>query len=502
MPPKVDLVKLKNEAQKMLQKGKLDKALELYLDLEKHSPDDPKVPHKIAEIYHKLGKKSEAINKYKTAAQIYLDRGFLVQAIALNKVILDIDPKEPEAKARLDELINKRAGAASKLTSGKRTMEPPARPGAPAPSKAAASPPPPEAEAAEPEIAAPAAVEPDFGTIELPEEDESPPPEEPDLSEKSEFEQMPAEAALEALEMPAAEPAPAEDTIEPLPVESEPEASGPERTPLFSDLEPAEFKRVFELLRTVTIPAGIAVCREGDQGDSIFIIAEGRVKITRKDAQGQERPLAALGPTEFFGEFGYFANATRQATVKAESKTRLLEISKAQMDQVVKEFPHVREVLLQFYRERVLDNLLAFTPIFQTLGQEDRRQLANLFTPVTFAPGAVIVKEGNPGDSMFIIKSGEVEVTTINPLSQQRVVLAKLLCGNFFGEVSLIKKKPRTATITAQTPVEAMELTRNNYEALTRHHPEITHLLEETIEKRVEDTIQVVTRHTGDAALV
>jgi len=496
--PKVDLVKLKNEAQKMLQKGKLDKALELYLDLEKNSPGDPKVPHKVAEIYHKLGKKAEAINKYKDAAQSYLDRGFLVQAIALNKVILDIDPKEPEAKARLDELINKRAGAASKISPARKAPEP-TKPAAPAPGRAAPSPP--HAEEAEEETAAAAPVEPDFGTIELPEEDESPPPEEPDLSEKSEFEQMPAEAALEALEMPAAAPAPAEDTIEPLPVESEPEASGPERTPLFSDLEPAEFKRVFELLRTVTIPAGIAVCREGDKGDSIFIIAEGRVKITRKDAQGQERQVAALGPTEFFGEFGYFANATRQATVKAESKTRLLEISKAQMDQVVKEFPRVREVLLQFYRERVLDNLLAFTPIFQTLGQEDRRQLANLFTPVTFAPGAVIVKEGNPGDSMFIIKSGEVEVTTVSPLNQQRMVLAKLHCGDFFGEVSLIKKKPRTATITALTPVEAMELTRNNYEALTRHHPEITRLLEETIEKRVEETIQVVTGHS-DIALV
>ena len=498
---KVDLVKLKNEAQNLLTKGKLDKALELYLELEKNSKGDPKVPHKIAEIYHKLGKKTEAINKYKDAAQGYLDNGFLVQAIALNKVILDIDPKEPEAKARLDELINKRAGgAAPHLIPSKKAPEPtPAKPGGPAPDKAAPPPPPPAKEAEE-KTAAPAPAEPDFGTIELPEEDIPPPPEEAAAS--NEFEQLPADDALEALEMTGDAPAAAEDTIEPLPLHSDPTETGPERTPLFSDLEPEEFKRVFELLRAVSIPPGLAVCREGDKGDSIFIIAEGRVKITRQDAQGRERQLAVLGPTEFFGEFGYFANATRQATVKAESKTRLLEISQAQMDQVVQDFPRVREVLLQFYRERVLDNLLAFTPIFQTLAQQERRQLANLFVPVTFAPGAVVVKEGDPGDSMFIIKSGEVEVTTLNPLSHQRVVLAKLQSGDFFGEVSLIKKKPRTATIMAQTPLEAMELTRANYEILTRNHPEITHLLEETIMKRVEETIQVVTRHISEIGMV
>src|SRR4030042_1192549 len=115
--PKVDLTKLKNDAQKFLAKGKLDKALEAYQELEKHTKGDPKVAHKMAEILQKLGKKTEAIVKYKDAAQAYLDKGFLVQAIALNKVILDIDPQEPEAKARLDELINKRAGAASQLVS-------------------------------------------------------------------------------------------------------------------------------------------------------------------------------------------------------------------------------------------------------------------------------------------------------------------------------------------------------------------------------------------------
>jgi len=489
--PKVDLTKLKNDAQKFLAKGKLDKALEAYQELEKHTKGDPKVAHKMAEILQKLGKKTEAIVKYKDAAQAYLDKGFLVQAIALNKVILDIDPQEPEAKARLEELTNKRVGGTATILPAKRVPEPEARKLPPPPSP----PQPPE------EPAAPA--EPEYGTIELPTEPEEAAPAAPEPEEaKSEFDQLPADEALEALEMEEAAPVPVEDEIEPLELESELGETGPERTPLFSDLEPDAFKRVFEIVRHVSIPAGIAVCREGDKGDSIFIIVEGKVAISRKDAEGHERQVAVLGATEFFGEFGYFANATRQATVKAVTKVKLLEITKAQMDQVSKEFPKVREVLLKFYRERVLDNLLAFSPVFQTLSPEERSQVTGLFRPVTFAPGAVVVKEGEAGDSMFILKSGEVEVTTINPLSQERVVLARLHSGDFFGEVSLIKKKPRTATIVALTPVEAMELTRLNFDMLTRSHPEITQLLEETIQRRVEDTIQMVTKHTCETPLV
>jgi CRP-like cAMP-binding protein len=62
--------------------------------------------------------------------------------------------------------------------------------------------------------------------------------------------------------------------------------------------------------------------------------------------------------------------------------------------------------------------------------------------------------------------------------------------GDFFGEVSLIKNKPRTADVLADSAVEILELKRSDFEEIAKKHPEIGKSLEKTIEQRVEQTIK------------
>jgi CRP-like cAMP-binding protein len=93
---------------------------------------------------------------------------------------------------------------------------------------------------------------------------------------------------------------------------------------------------------------------------------------------------------------------------------------------------------------------------------------------------------------MFLIKSGKAEVTTIDPKDKRKLMLARLGPGEFFGEVSLIKNKPRTATVTALSDVELLTISKQSFDQLTKDHPEMVSLLEQTIEKRVEDTIKKI----------
>ena len=170
----------------------------------------------------------------------------------------------------------------------------------------------------------------------------------------------------------------------------------------------------------------------------------------------------------------------------------LLEISKADMDEVVAKYPQIKEVMLNFYKQRVLDNLLVLSPLTSIFSSEDRKKLIERFELKEFSSGQVIVNEGDPGDAMFLIKSGQAEVTTIDPKDKRKLMLARLGAGEFFGEVSLIKDKPRTATITALTNVELLTINKPSFDQLTKDHPEMVSLLEQTIEKRVEDTIKKI----------
>lgn len=509
---KKDPGKIKDRAAKFLKKGKLDKALEAYEELDKVTKGkDLKVPQKIAEILAKMGEKEKAVAKYKESAEKYHERGFLIQAIAIYKVMLQLAPDDAELKASLSKLSEERTGVPiTKKAPLKK--EPPKK----------------EPEKKEPEKKEPEKKEPPKKEPKKP----KPPPKKVEDDQDVEDavdsleEAIPAPEPEEELEIAVDEPdadfeeeeelaVSADDLddeieietdfedddldddleesadIDVVPIEEEDDLpeSGPERTPLFSDLSAGEFDRVFESLTSRVDDPGAVIVQEGTSGDSLFIIARGQVKVTHVDHDGEEKELAILGPGDFFGEIGYFYGK-RLATVTVVKKSQILEMNKSDLDEVVKEFPRVNEVLLKFYRERVLDNLLGDSPLFQELTDDERSRFAEKFVYRECDPGETIVNEGDPGDSMFLIKSGEVIVQTINPMTEEEVELARLEGGDFFGEVSLVKNKPRTATVVVRKKAEIMELSRGDFQEIAKNHPEIGSALEMTIEQRVEETIK------------
>ncbi|MDX2436541.1 MAG: cyclic nucleotide-binding domain-containing protein [Acidobacteriota bacterium] len=109
----------------------------------------------------------------------------------------------------------------------------------------------------------------------------------------------------------------------------------------------------------------------------------------------------------------------------------------------------------------------------------------------SYDTGDIIVTEGESGSSLFLIVSGVVKVFTKTE-DGVNLQLAELGLGDFFGEVSLLTGKPRTATITAHTDVTAIELDRTNFEAIVENHPEARTTLENFYNLRAEKTVEAV----------
>jgi CRP-like cAMP-binding protein len=117
----------------------------------------------------------------------------------------------------------------------------------------------------------------------------------------------------------------------------------------------------------------------------------------------------------------------------------------------------------------------------------------------SFDEGDIVVTEGEGGSSLFLIVDGKVKVFTRTETGSN-VPLAELGPGDFFGEVSLLTGKPRTATITASTEVNAIELDRANLDRIVEGHPEVRQVLEDFYEKRAQETVEAVIkriRETG-----
>ncbi|MCP4902853.1 MAG: cyclic nucleotide-binding domain-containing protein, partial [bacterium] len=111
----------------------------------------------------------------------------------------------------------------------------------------------------------------------------------------------------------------------------------------------------------------------------------------------------------------------------------------------------------------------------------------------SFQEGDIIVTEGEEGSSLFLIVTGEVKVFTKGERGEH-LPLAELGPGDFFGEVSLLTGKPRTATITAKTQVTTIELHKHSIDEIAGEHPEVRDVLEDFYERRAQDTVEAVIR--------
>ena len=129
-------------------------------------------------------------------------------------------------------------------------------------------------------------------------------------------------------------------------------------------------------------------------------------------------------------------------------------------------------------------------PLFSGVPREELVSLLTAVDPVRVEAGRVAVREGEPGDSLYLVVSGTLAVTTNEGGSP--VEVGRLGPGDFFGEVSLLTEVPRTATVTAVTDAELLALGRATVADLRRRHPEIDASLREFHRRRAERTVEAL----------
>lgn len=120
-----------------------------------------------------------------------------------------------------------------------------------------------------------------------------------------------------------------------------------------------------------TYQDGEVIIRQGDPGDCMFVIQEGRVSVV-KELDSGEVELAMRGPGEFFGEMALFEHETRMATVRAIEKARVLTIDKKSFLRRVHEDPSLAFHLVQALSARVRQLSEEVHRLERLLSQQDR----------------------------------------------------------------------------------------------------------------------------------
>jgi CRP/FNR family transcriptional regulator, cyclic AMP receptor protein len=139
--------------------------------------------------------------------------------------------------------------------------------------------------------------------------------------------------------------------------------------------------------------------------------------------------------------------------------------------------------------------LLAEVPFFQLLDEAERTALAEQLDVVRVPAGQTVFNHGDPGDQLYIIRDGEVEVF-FKDNTGQRIVLEHADRGHFFGEISLLDGGPRTASVLVTRDLEALRLDRGNLDRFLKSHPAAAMDLLAATGRRLRHTAERL-RHTA-----
>jgi hypothetical protein len=134
------------------------------------------------------------------------------------------------------------------------------------------------------------------------------------------------------------------------------------------------------------------------------------------------------------------------------------------------------------------------TPLFEGFTEDELVAVIRGLKLLTFEPGDVIVTEGAPGSSLFVLTTGRVKAFVKNARGDS-VKVHELAEGSFFGEISILTGKPRTATLTAATPCEVLELDKATLDGITQSHPNVLQVLKRFHEARAQDTVEAIIRN-------
>ena len=269
-----------------------------------------------------------------------------------------------------------------------------------------------------------------------------------------------------------------------------PDAERLNAVPVLSPMKVDERARLVDFLKTVSYADNQEIFGDGDFGEGLYIIAEGTVVISKlyDRRRGVRRVMASMHRNASFCEMTLLDREARSVTARTKGATTVWILTRETFDEMALQAPDLRSsvilCILWAMRERLrgtsselialyetaprVEKLKAI-PLFAKLDEEELARVATAIEWRDVPDGEVLFKEGTVGDSMYVVESGQIEVSkVIDKEAQTEKVLAIVGEGAFFGEMSLLDNEPRSATVTARGSVHLLVIDRPTWQNLLK----------------------------------
>ena len=228
----------------------------------------------------------------------------------------------------------------------------------------------------------------------------------------------------------------------------------------------------------------------GDEGRlGLFVILDGAVAVLIDPSDSTRRVIIKKG--NFFGEMGLISGRRRNATVVAHQRCTLLEVPRRLM---VKLCETVASVKAAMDHEAVVREMQ--THIAPNVSREIFSGLADEAEIVAYPAGAMLFREGEKGDALYLMRKGSVSIS--RRIGTREVTLSYARAGHYVGEMALLSDMPRSATVRAVVDCEAIRIDGERFKVLIAENDSARAAVEGIFRERVAAN-EKMSRHESES---
>ncbi len=222
--------------------------------------------------------------------------------------------------------------------------------------------------------------------------------------------------------------------------------------------------------RTVSLADGELLVEQGDAADKVYFIEAGRVSASKATADG-DVVVGTVEAGQVIGEVTVVAGGVRTATLTAVGAVEVLEIERADFEDWLNSHPEMADLVSDEARERV-DRTNVATMVADLMGSTDQSLVQEVVDSVGWkrlAAGDVLFEQGDVADAAYFVVGGRVAVSVVDD-GDERLV-AELGRGEVVGELGLLDRTPRSATVRAVRDTTLASFSSSTFEDLVVTSP-------------------------------
>ncbi|GAB4562132.1 MAG: hypothetical protein Kow0047_10000 [Anaerolineae bacterium] len=253
-------------------------------------------------------------------------------------------------------------------------------------------------------------------------------------------------------------------------------------------MEESDLQAMARALDIVDVQEGQTIFRKGDRPTALYIVESGEVALY---VDGEEN-AQVIGADEILGEMALLTGKPHFYSAQAVSPAILWAIKHDDFRKLIERHPRLAKALSDGLRAPLNEEdqakaaqVLAQMPLFEGLSEDLLATIASRLLLLYIPAGEVIFSEGSRADALYLVDSGEIELS--REAGYRREVVARVGPGGFFGEMALITGRPRSATAIARYDTNLWVLYRSEFDDLVARHPAIGSAVSRGLSERLSE---------------